>query len=220
MFTPPTVHQLLLTRTGNRPNRPIAGGVAAFITIHQTGNPRPTADAHAHARWMAREAPYSWHATIDDREVWQSLDWGEQGWHAGDGADGPGNTTSIGLEICMNEGIDEAAADLNAAWLTARLRLDGHGHEGIVQHNHWSGKNCPALIRAEPGRWERFLDQVARFEEQLTCNRLEDRVTRLEQRVATLEAAIAVATAEPAPRPGNPLDGEPGGAVERPGEAS
>ncbi|MCY3881666.1 MAG: N-acetylmuramoyl-L-alanine amidase [Chloroflexi bacterium] len=193
MFSPPPLHQLLLTRTQNRPNRPFAGGLAAYITIHQTGNPRPTADAHAHARWMAREAPYSWHATIDDHEVWQSLDWGEQGWHAGDGAGGPGNTTSIGLEICMHEGIDEAAADLNAAWLAARLRLDGHGYEGIVQHNHWTGKNCPALIRAEPGRWEHFLEQVARFEEMETRTRLEDRVARLEQRVTALEAALSSA---------------------------
>ena len=202
MFSPPPLHQLLVTRTGNRPNRPFADGLAAFITIHQTGNPRPTANAHAHARWMAREAPYSWHATIDDREVWQSLDWGEQGWHAGDGADGPGNTTSIGLEICMHEGIDEAAADLNAAWLTARLRLDGHGYEGIVQHNHWTGKDCPALLRAEPGRWERFLEQVARFEELETRTRLEDRITRLEERVAALESALAVAAVEPVPEPG------------------
>lgn len=202
MFTPPPLRQLLVTRTGNRPNRPFAGGLAAFITIHQTGNPRPNADAHAHARWMARQAPYSWHATIDDREVWQSLDWGEQGWHAGDGAGGPGNTTSIGLEICMHEGIDEAAADLNAAWLTARLRLDGHGYEGIVQHNHWTGKNCPALIRAEPGRWERFLEQVARLEEYETRTRLEDRMTRLEARVAALESARHGAAVEPLPEPG------------------
>lgn len=202
MFSPPPLHQFLVTRTDNRPNRPFAGGLAAFITIHQTGNPRPTANARAHARWMARQAPYSWHATIDDREVWQSLDWGEQGWHAGDGSDGPGNTTSIGLEICMNEGIDEAAADLNAAWLTARLRLDGHGYEGIVQHNHWTGKNCPALIRAEPGRWERFLEQVARFEESETRTRLEHRISRLEERVAALESAVAIATVEPASEPG------------------
>ncbi len=201
MFSPPPLHQLLLTRTDNRPNRPFAGGLAAFITIHQTGNPRPSADAHAHARWMASEAPYSWHATIDDREVWQSLDWGEQGWHAGDGAGGPGNTTSIGLEICMHQGVDEAAADLNAAWLTARLRLGGHGYQGIVQHNHWTGKNCPALIRAGPGRWERFLEQVARFEESETRTRLEDRVTRLEERVAALESALAAAAVEPLPEP-------------------
>lgn len=206
MFSPPPLRQLLVTRTENRPNRPFAGGLAAFITIHQTGNPRPSADAHAHARWMARQAPYSWHATIDDREVWQSLDWGEQGWHAGDGAGGPGNATSIGLEICMQEGIDEAAADLNAAWLTARLRLDGHGYEAIVQHNHWTGKNCPALIRAEPGRWERFLEQVARFEESEARTRLEHRVTRLEERVDALESALAIATVEPATEPGYPSE--------------
>ena len=98
----------------------------------------------------------------------------------------------------MHEGIDEAAADFNAAWLTAGLRLDGHGYDGIVQHNHWSGKNCPALIRAEPGRWERFLEQVARFEEIQTRTRLDGRITTLEQRVAALEAAVAAATpAEP-----------------------
>ena len=108
----------------------------------------------------------------------------------------PGNTTSIGLEICMHEGIDEAAADLNAAWLTAQLRLDGHGYEGIVQHNHWSGKNCPALIRADPGRWERFLEQVARFEELGTRTRLEERLASLEDRVAALEAALAAAPVE------------------------
>lgn len=160
-FTPPPVRQLLLTRTTNRPNRPFAGGLAAFLTIHQTGNRRRGADAHAHARWLARAAPYSWHATIDDREVWQSLDWSEQGWHAGDGRAGPGNTGSIGLEICMHEGIDAARADANAAWLAARLRAAGHGRSGIVQHHRWTGKNCPELIRAEAGRWERFLEAVA-----------------------------------------------------------
>ncbi len=194
-FTPPPIRQHRLTRTENRPNRPFAGKKAAFITIHQTGNASPGADARSHARWLAREAPHSWHATIDDREVWQSLDWGEQGWHAGDGGSGPGNTTSIGLEIRMHQGIDEAAADRNAAWLTARLRRDGHGAKGIVQHHHWSGKNCPARIRAEPGRWERFLALVAQFERDFgkdeTQARLEQRLDRLEARVAALEKQAA-----------------------------
>ncbi len=189
MLTPLPVRQLLLTRTTNRPNRPFASGLAAFITIHQTGNRRRGANAHAHARWLARAAPYSWHATIDDREIWQSLDWSEQGWHAGDGAGGPGNTTSLGLEICVNEGIDAPAADANAAWLVARLRAAGHGREGIVQHHHWTGKDCPQLIRAAPGRWERFLEQVASFEALEASARLGERLTRLERRVGALEAS-------------------------------
>ena len=28
----------------------------------------------------------------------------------------------------------------------------------VVQHNHWSGKDCPQTIRATPGGWEAFLD--------------------------------------------------------------
>lgn len=190
-FTPPPLRQLLLTRTANRPNRPFAGGLAAFLTIHQTGNRRRGADAHAHARWLARAAPHSWHATIDDREVWQSLDWSEQGWHAGDGREGPGNTGSIGLEICMHEGIDAARADANAAWLAARLRAAGHGRSGIVQHHRWTGKNCPELIRAEPGRWERFLESVARFEALEASAGVEARLDGFERRLAALEAAVA-----------------------------
>ena len=190
-FTPPPVRQLLLTRTTNRPNRPFAGGLAAFLTIHQTGNRRRGADARAHARWLARAAPYSWHATIDDREVWQSLDWSEQGWHAGDGRAGPGNTGSIGLEICMHEGIDAARADANAAWLAARLRAAGHGRSGIVQHHRWTGKNCPELIRAEAGRWERFLEAVARFEAREAPAGVDARLDGLERRLAAVESALA-----------------------------
>ena len=178
----PLIQQLLLTRRGNRPNRKFAGGLEDYITIHQTGNRKRGADAHA--RWLARAAPYSWHATIDDAEMWQSLSWDEQGWHAGDGGGGPGNTRSIGLEICMNEGIDAEAAAANAASLVAHLRSLGHGRKGIVQHNHWTGKNCPELIRAEPGRWERFLDQVAELEAGAPVLEMADRVARLERIVA------------------------------------
>ena len=180
----PLIHQLLLSRRENRPDRPFADGRAEYITIHQTGNRRPGADAHAHALWLAGSAPYSWHATIDDSEIWQSLRWDEQGWHAGDGLNGPGNTRSLGLEICVNEGIDAAAAAANAAWLVAHLREQGHGRTGIVQHHHWAGKNCPELIRAESGRWQRFLDQVAALEVVEPGPELSERIARLERIVA------------------------------------
>jgi N-acetylmuramoyl-L-alanine amidase CwlA len=31
----------------------------------------------------------------------------------------------------------------------------------IRQHNAWSGKNCPAIIRRTPGLWEKILSRVA-----------------------------------------------------------
>ena len=47
-------------------------------------------------------------------------------------------------------------------------------------------------IRADHGGWERFLDQVARYEELHARAGVEQRLTRLEQRVAALELIAAV----------------------------
>jgi N-acetylmuramoyl-L-alanine amidase len=38
---------------------------------------------------------------------------------------------------------------------------------GIVQHNFWSGKNCPRVLRATPTGWSDFLDQVRAFKKDL-----------------------------------------------------
>ncbi|WP_374016809.1 N-acetylmuramoyl-L-alanine amidase [Paenibacillus thiaminolyticus] len=79
------------------------------ITVHNTDNPAPGATAEAHSRFIINGnggAQKSWHYTVDDREIYQSLRDDEQGWHAGDG-DGPGNTTSIGIEVCMYQGMSE-----------------------------------------------------------------------------------------------------------------
>ena len=151
--------RLMVTGQPNTPNRPFPGMLADFITVHMTGNRSAGADAAAHAQWMKTNAPYSWHVTVDDIEAWQSIEWVMQGWHAGDGA-GEGNRESIGLEICMHAGIDQVEAYEKAAELVAELLILGHGAKGVVQHNFWTGKDCPELIRHEPGRWEWFLDRV------------------------------------------------------------
>lgn len=156
-------HQMLLQRTENRPNRLFPGGSADRITVHMTGNRKTGADAANHAAWHYNSAPYSWHSSVDDFEIWQQLLWIEQGYHAGDGG-GQGNLESIGVEICMNEGIDQEKAYKNAALLVGWLRRQGHGKQGVVQHNYWTGKDCPEIIRHTPGRWDRFLEQVRFFE--------------------------------------------------------
>ena len=100
----------------------------------------------------------SWHYTVDDHAIVQHLPDYETAYHAGDGKDGPGNTTSIGIEICVNAGGDFEAAKANAAALV-RLLMEEHGIsiDRVVQHNHWNGKDCPKTIRATAGAWEAFL---------------------------------------------------------------
>ena len=144
----------------NRPGRDTNPG--AYITIHETGNAAKGADAAAHAAYLDSDAGerdmVSWHYTVDDHAIVQHLPDYETAYHAGDGKDGPGNTTSIGIEICVNAGGDFAQAQANAASLV-RLLMEEHGIpiDRVVQHNHWNGKDCPKTIRATTGAWEAFL---------------------------------------------------------------
>lgn len=146
-----------------RKNRPGGTNPANGATIHETGNFAEGADAAAHASWLkgddAEKKRISYHYTVDDHSIVQHLPDSETAYHARDGADGPGNTTTIGIEICVNKDGDFERAKANAASLV-RLLMEEHGFklDKVVQHNHWSGKDCPQTIRATPGGWDAFLD--------------------------------------------------------------
>ena len=143
-------------------NRPGGSNPCKYITIHETGNAAKGADAAAHGAYLDSAAGeddlVSWHYTVDDHAIVQHLPDYETAYHAGDGKAGPGNTTSIGIEICVNEDGDFEKAKANAASLV-RLLMEEHGIliDRVMQHNHWNGKDCPKTIRATPGAWEAFL---------------------------------------------------------------
>lgn len=133
------------------------------ITIHETANRARGANAAAHARLQARgnSRSASWHWTVDDTEAVQSFPHTARCWHAGDGTRGGYDT--IAIEICVNEGGDYAQALRNAAELVRHIRATDPAVGGaLVQHHHWTRKNCPARLRAgEQGGWSAFLDLVA-----------------------------------------------------------
>ena len=167
----------------NRPGRDT--NPDTYITIHETGNTAKGADAAAHGAYLdsaaGEDALVSWHYTVDDHAIVQHLPDYETAYHAGDGKDGPGNATSIAVEICVNAGGDFEAAKANAAALV-RLLMEEHGiHiDHVVQHNRWNGKDCPKTIRATPGGWEAFLD---------LCDGCDTEQTELEAAVETLADA-------------------------------
>ena len=149
--------------SGGRKNRPGRDtNPDTYITIHETGNAAKGADAAAHGAYLDSDAGerdmVSWHYTVDDHAIVQHLPDYETAYHAGDGKAGPGNTTSIGIEICVNAGGNFEAAKANAAALV-RLLMEEHGIplDNVVQHNRWNGKDCPKTIRATAGAWEAFL---------------------------------------------------------------
>ncbi|MEG3973529.1 N-acetylmuramoyl-L-alanine amidase [Microcoleus sp. herbarium8] len=146
-------------------NRPGIRITPEYITIHNTDNTSRGAGALAHGQYMkgedAQTRRVSWHYTVDDNLCIKHLPINEKGWHA---ATQEGNNKSIGIEICMNEGIDQNAANQRAATLTAILIYDLNlPLDNVVTHHHWSGKNCPRLLLddGKPGeKWQNFLEDV------------------------------------------------------------
>lgn len=135
-----------------RPNRSGRQIAPTHLTIHNTSNPHPGADARAHSRFVREKGFYtlasgarnnvSWHYTVDDTRVIKHLPVNERAIHAGSG-----NGVSIGIEICMHAENDQAAANDRAARLVAVLMHDLRiPKENIRSHKSWTGKICPTLL--------------------------------------------------------------------------
>lgn len=147
---------------GNRPGYPMK---AEWITVHETGNPRTGANAEMHRQFTHNGGGtenVSFHYVVDDREIIQLLPLTENAWHAGDGAGGTGNRKSISIELCVNKDGDfEKTLQLGAALVRWLMRERSIELDHVVQHNHWSGKNCPATLRSKlPPKWQDFLNLV------------------------------------------------------------
>lgn len=136
-----------------------------YITVHNTGNPNKGADAENHAIYLqnsGKNVSTSYHYVVDDKEIYQLLPDNEVAWHAGDGQYGTGNRQSIAIEICENSDGNLLKATDNAVELVANLMKKYNiPLSNVVQHNHWSGKDCPRQIRAgKPYHWNTFLNKV------------------------------------------------------------
>lgn len=139
------------------------GNPKNYLTIHQTGNTAAGANAMAHHRLQARSGiGYGWHWQVDDEMAIQTHDHDFKIWHAGDGR-GKGNTESISIEICVNLDGDYNQSVENGAKLAAMiLKEENIPIERMVQHNYWTGKNCPEQIRACKNGicWSHFVEKV------------------------------------------------------------
>lgn len=144
----------------NRPGTKIS---PTHITIHNTANNSAGADAAMHARYVkgpdARARQVSWHFTVDDKRTIKHLPTNEKGWHAG-----KGNSVSIGIEVCENQGIDREKVTDRAALLTALMMLAFRiPRENVVPHQFWTGKDCPRVLLRQPGKFDAFRDRAAGF---------------------------------------------------------
>ncbi|MEK3890261.1 N-acetylmuramoyl-L-alanine amidase [Bacillus sp. FSL K6-3431] len=139
------------------------GNPCNFITIHETGNYDKGVGAQRHADLQTNGFTASWQYQVDDKVIIQSYPDSVRCWHAGDG-NGKGNMESIGIEICVNPDSDFKKAVANAAELVKHL-MKKHNIPltNVVQHNRWSGKNCPTNLRsgAKGINWSGFIYLVS-----------------------------------------------------------
>jgi len=135
------------------------GNAKNYITIHETGNVNPGADAQAHANIQSnfndREA--SWQYQVDDKEVIQSFPDDVRCWAAGSTK---GNNESIHIEICVNADGDYQKALDNARELVKHLMVK-HSIplENVVTHNYWSGKICPKNLLPHFDVWKKGIEK-------------------------------------------------------------
>lgn len=170
----------------NRPGTGLDAAVGNYITVHETANTDPGADAAMHENFThggGGPETVSFHFVVDDHEAVQLLPLDEIGWHAGDGcddypdgvgADDIGCFASVAIETCVNSdgnwnqtlaNLEELCAmivkgDNRIDWGDGRIK-NKMSQDRIAQHNAWSGKDCPHQIRAQ-GIWQAVLNGVAR----------------------------------------------------------
>ena len=154
-----------------------------YVVVHDTagGAPTHTAESFALNQVQANNNPdntyISWHFTVGTDGIFQSLPLDEVAYHAGDGSHvygdtwysstygkadciGGGNRNGIGIESCINQGADYNVTLRMLAKLVAELLLEFNlSTDRIKQHWHFSGKDCPGVIR-HCGRWEEFKNLV------------------------------------------------------------
>lgn len=168
------------------------GNTRRKICIHETDNTSKGSRADNHARLQANgnSRKASWHWQVDDIEAVQSFDHSYRCWAAGSTK---GNNEAIHIEICVNSDGNYKKAVQNAAKLVAKIMKDEKlSMNDIVQHNDYSGKNCPRVLRsASVVTWFEFKQMVKNeLEGELTVSEAKNLQSQINELRDTLNGVI------------------------------
>lgn len=151
------------------------------IIIHNAATPNGTAKALNNALHNSKEYK-SWHFSVDDKDVIESLPLNRNAFATGDGTYGLGNRTGIHIEIAKDNDNDSKEEWLkardNGAKLAAELLHNyGWGIDNLKKHQDYkmtdgSYKYCPHKILDEG--WDDFKFLVAQYLDQLNNPRKDD----------------------------------------------
>ena len=151
------------------------------IIIHNAATPSGTAKALNNALHNSKEYK-SWHFSVDDKDVIESLPLNRNAFATGDGAYGLGNRTGIHIEIAKDNDNDSKEEWLKARYNGAKLAAEllhhyGWGIDNLKKHQDYkmtdgSYKYCPHKILDEG--WGDFKFLVAQYLDQLNNSMKDD----------------------------------------------
>jgi hypothetical protein len=163
---------LIPVSTDDKPDGRTGAKLTRFsaMVIHETANEDPEATAEMHRRYWNPGGGGALISSVqfvaDAHESIQLIPIDEQAWHAGDVT---GNTTGVGIEICVNSRAGFPAACRKAALVTARV-IHAEGTVPVVgatvrKHGSYPGtthRNCPQHLNAGDWAvtWAQFMDMV------------------------------------------------------------
>ena len=133
-----------------------------YITIHNTGSMAPAKNQHNYMKNINKsgERKASWHFSVDDKDIYQAQSCNFEMWHCGDTT---GNRNSIGIEICQSDNKTTQEKIYRNAIELVKILMKYYNIpiSKVVQHNKWSGKNCPQYLRENKFgfNWNWFIDQ-------------------------------------------------------------
>lgn len=134
------------------------------IAVHNTGNwDVPSVNYHKslkreNALPNGREA--SWHFSVCDKEIHQSIDTNKKAW-----AVGSGNSVAISIEICMFKDANrqKVAEDNAIALIKELMRIHNIPLSKVKMHKDYTGKYCPEVILKRDGGLSKFKDRIAKW---------------------------------------------------------
>lgn len=151
------------------------------IIIHNAATPNGTAKALNNALHNSKEYK-SWHFSVDDKDVIESLPLNRNAFATGDGAYGLGNRTGIHIEIAKdndNDSQDEwkKASDNGAKLASELLFKYGLSIDNLKKHQDYkmtngSYKYCPHKILDEG--WDDFKSLVSQYLDELSNPKKDD----------------------------------------------
>lgn len=154
-----------------KPNRKLSNGTGKpeYVTIHNTDDIKEAkgtndAEQYARATHNGNMGGVSVHFYVDETDCWQILKLNEMGYHAADGKNGKGNTTSLAIEIIMDGSgskADKEAEERGAKLAAIQLYNNGLSIDRLTTHNRWYKKKyCPAYILPH---WNDFVKKVEKY---------------------------------------------------------